>query len=90
MTNSDREWFQSLAFELISSIIQINSREQADKASRNFTASIASAYWLSTRKITLSNLNNDLPGLESLPKHKQRLKKLWQITQNPTCKTAVN
>jgi hypothetical protein len=56
----------------------------------DFTASIASAYRLSTSKVTLSDINNDIPGLDRLLKHKQRLRKLWQETRNPACKTAVN
>jgi hypothetical protein len=86
-----RDWerFQSLAYELISPIIQINSGEEADKADRNFTASVASAYRLSTNKHTLSDLNKELPGLKSL-KHKRKLRKLWQVTRDPACKTAVN
>jgi hypothetical protein len=70
--------FQSLASELISPKIEIKSGLEADKAARNFTASIASAYRLSTSKVTLSDMNNDLPGLDRLLKHKQRLRKLWQ------------
>jgi hypothetical protein len=72
-----RERFQSLASELISPRIQINSGREADKAASNFTASIATEYRLSTSKVTLSDLNNnDLPGLESLLKYKRRLRKL--------------
>jgi hypothetical protein len=73
---TDWEWFQSLASELISTRIQINSGEEADKVGRDFAASIALTYKLSTRKVTLSDLNKDLPGLESLLKHKWRLGKL--------------
>jgi hypothetical protein len=71
-TNSER--FQSLASELISSKIQIKWREEADKAICNFTALTASAYRPSTRKMTLSDLNNDL----------------WQVTWDPACKMALN
>jgi hypothetical protein len=70
---TDWEWFQSLASELISPKIKIISGVEADKAAREFSASIASAYRLSTSKITLLDLNNDLPGLDRLLKHKQRL-----------------
>jgi hypothetical protein len=49
----DRERFQSLASELISPRIEINSWVEADKAARDFTASIASAFRLSTSKVTL-------------------------------------
>jgi hypothetical protein len=44
----------------------------ANKAARDFTASIALEYML-TRKITILGINNDLPGLDRLLKHKQRL-----------------
>jgi hypothetical protein len=88
--NSDWERFQSLASELISPRIEINSGVEADKAARNFTASIASAYRLSTSKVTLSDINNDIPGLVCLLKHKRRLKKLWQETRDPACKAEVN
>jgi hypothetical protein len=60
---TDWEQFQSLASDLISPRIEINSGEEADRAARDFTASIASAYRLSTRKIKLSTLN-DIHGLE--------------------------
>jgi hypothetical protein len=71
---TDWEWFQSLTSDLISPKIQINSGVEADKAVRDFTASIASACRLSTSKITLFSINNDLPGLDRLLKHKQKLK----------------
>jgi hypothetical protein len=73
---TDWERFQSLASE-ISPRIQIKSEKQADKAARNFTALIASAYRLSRSKITLSDFNKDVTGPESLIKHKRRLRKLW-------------
>jgi hypothetical protein len=63
---TDWERFQSTASELISPRIKINSGVQDDKAERDFTASIASAYRLSTSKITLSDINNNLPGLDRL------------------------
>jgi hypothetical protein len=62
--------------ELISPRIQINSGEEADVATRDITASIASAYRLLTKKNTLSDLNKDIPGLEGLLKHKRTLRKL--------------
>jgi hypothetical protein len=43
---------------------------------RDFTASIASAYRLATSKITLTDLNSDLPGLDWLLKYKKRMRKL--------------
>jgi hypothetical protein len=42
----------------------INIRIEADKAARDFTASIASEYRLSTRKVTLSDVNTDLLKLK--------------------------
>jgi hypothetical protein len=60
---TDWKRFQSLASNLISPRIEINSGAEADKAVCAFTASTALAYKLSTSKITVSELNNDLPGL---------------------------
>jgi hypothetical protein len=71
--------------KLISTGIQINLGEEANKAACTFTASMASAYMLLKSKIILLDLNNDQPGLESLLKHK-----LWQVTQDPACKIAVH
>jgi hypothetical protein len=50
----------------ISPRIEINSGVEADKKACHFTAFIASAYRLSASQITLSELNNDLPGLDQL------------------------
>lgn len=72
----DQERFQSLASELISPRIKINSRADVDKAAYYLTTSIASVYRLSTSKITLVDMNNELPGLDQLLKHKQKLRKL--------------
>jgi hypothetical protein len=66
---TDWERFQSLSSNLISPRIEINSGTEADKAACSFTTSITSAYRLSTSKITLSELNNDLPGLDRLLKY---------------------
>jgi hypothetical protein len=71
---TDWDRFQSVASELISSRIEINSGVEADKAARDFTASIASEYRLANRKVTLSDINNDIPGLDRRLKHKRRLK----------------
>jgi hypothetical protein len=87
---TDWDRFQSLTSELISPRIDINSGVEADKAARDFTASIASAYRLATSKVTLSDMNNDIPSLDRLLKHKRRLRKLWQETRDPACKVAVN
>jgi hypothetical protein len=87
---TDWDQFQSLASELISPKIEIKSGVEADKVARDFSASIALVYGLSTSKITLLDFNNDLPGLDRLLIHKQRIQKLWQETRDPACKTAVN
>jgi hypothetical protein len=79
-----------LACELISPRIQFNSKEEADKAARDFIASIASAYMILTSKITLSDFNKGIPALESLLDLKQRLRKLWQLSQDPERKMALN
>jgi hypothetical protein len=67
---TDWDRFQSVASELISPQVQINSGVEADKAARDFRTSVASAYRLSTNKVTLSDINNDLPGLDHLLKYK--------------------
>jgi hypothetical protein len=51
---------------------------------------VASAYRLSTSRITISDLNKDLPGVDHLLNYKKRLRKLWQETSDPECKTALN
>jgi hypothetical protein len=86
----DLEQFQSLASNLVSPAIEINSRPEPDKVARCFTASIASDYSLSTTKVTISDLNNDLPGRDRLLKHKKKLTKLGQETGTAACKMAIN
>jgi hypothetical protein len=68
--------FQSLTSNLISPRLEINSGVEADKASRDFTASIASTHRLATSKIALTDLRNDLPGLYRLLMYKKRMRKL--------------
>jgi hypothetical protein len=62
---TDWEQFQSLASDLISSRIEINSEEETDKAARDFTVSIRSipsVYRLLTSKVSLSDIkNHDVP-----------------------------
>jgi hypothetical protein len=87
---TDCERFQSLASGLISPSIQIHSSEEADKASRVFAASVASADRLSTRKTTILDRIYEAPSLGCLLKHKKQLTKLWQETSYPACKMAVN
>jgi hypothetical protein len=41
-------------------------------------------------KVTISEVNTDLPGLDRLLIQKQRLRNMWQETRDPACKTAVN
>jgi hypothetical protein len=52
---TDWERFQSLASELISPKLEIKPGVEADKAAHDFATSIASAYMLSTTKVTLSD-----------------------------------
>jgi hypothetical protein len=40
--------------------------------------------------ITLSDLNNDIPGLDRLLRYKKKIRTLWQETKDPECKMAVN
>jgi hypothetical protein len=87
-TNWER--YQNLASDLISPRIEIKSGVKADKAARDFTASVASAYRLSTSRLTVSDLNNDLPGLDRLLSYKRRLRKLLLETGDPECKTVLN
>jgi hypothetical protein len=90
LKNPDWERFQSLTSCLTSPRIKINMGVEADKAEHDFTAPFASAYKLLTSKVTLLDLNNDLPGVDHLLKHKQRLRKLWHETRDPVCKIVVN
>jgi hypothetical protein len=53
---TDWERFQNLVSNLISPKIEINSGVEANKAAVELTASIASAYRLSTSKVKLSDL----------------------------------
>jgi hypothetical protein len=69
---TDWERFQNLASNLISPRMEINSGVEADKAALEFTASTDSAYRLSTSNVKFSELNNDIPGLDKLLKHKMR------------------
>jgi hypothetical protein len=54
---TDWKQFQNIASELISPRLEINSGIEADKAAQDFTASIALACRLSTRKGTVSDIN---------------------------------
>jgi hypothetical protein len=77
LKNSDWEQFQSLSSDIILPRIEINTEKESDKRARDFTTPIASAYRLWTGKGTLSGANNiELPELDRLLKHKQRIRKL--------------
>jgi hypothetical protein len=45
------------------------------------------AYRLSTRKTTILSQKYEIPGLHHSLKHKGKLRKLWQETRAPACKT---
>jgi hypothetical protein len=85
---TDWELFHSLTSELISPNIQIHFSNEADKAACNFAPSVASAYRISTRKTTILDRKYEIPGLDSLFKHKRKLRKLWQETRDPACKNS--
>jgi hypothetical protein len=87
---TDWELFQSLASELTSPNIQIDSSNEADKAACNFAASIAPVNRTSTRKTINLYRKYEIPGLDRSLKHKKNLRKLWQETRDPACKTAEN
>jgi hypothetical protein len=87
--HTDWERFKSLASDLISPRIQIHTCKEAEETARNVAASIASAYRLSTYKITIPDLTEELPEIHRLLQLKHRLRKLWHETRDPTCKTAV-
>jgi hypothetical protein len=61
---------------IISNLLQCEKLHDgvADKAACNFAASMASAYRLSTRKITSLDQKSELPSLDHLLRHKRRLK----------------
>jgi hypothetical protein len=87
---TDWKRFQSLDSILMLHRIEMNSVAEVDKAALNFTAPIVSKCRLYISKVTLSSLNNNIPGSDLLLKHEQRLRKLWQGTRDPACKPAVN
>jgi len=94
-TYTDWERFRSLAYDLISPRIQIDTAEEAEKAATTFaattfTATTALAYRLSTHTFTLSDLNNEQSGLDHFLYFSQRLRKLRHETRDPACKTARN
>jgi hypothetical protein len=44
---------------------------------------------LSDRKTTILEQQYEIPGLDRLIKHKRKLRKVWQETRDPPCKTAI-
>jgi hypothetical protein len=54
---TDCELFQSLTSELLSPNIQIQSSNKADRAARDFAASIALEYRISTKKLQFYTRN---------------------------------
>jgi hypothetical protein len=60
---TDWELFQSVASQLVSLNIQIHSSNEADKAARDFAASVASAYRILTRTTTVLDCKYEIPGL---------------------------
>jgi hypothetical protein len=75
---TDWKLFQNLASEIISPKIKIHSSNEDDKAARDFAASIASVYMLSTRKTTILDRKYEIPGLGRSFKH---TRKLWKLRQ---------
>jgi hypothetical protein len=67
---------RGLVFALIFPRIHVVTKEEAEKAAGNFTNVIDSEYRLSTCKLTLLDLNNELSNIDLLLQHKQRLRKL--------------
>jgi hypothetical protein len=55
-----------------------------------FTAFIALVYRLSTSKVKLSEVNSVIPGSDSVLKHKEKVRKLWNETRDSVRKTAFN
>jgi len=88
-THTDWDLFRSLASDLIHPRFQVDTVQEAEREASVFTASVASAYRLATHKLALSDLNNAPSGLDHFLQLKQRLRKLWHKTRNPTCKTAL-
>jgi hypothetical protein len=83
---TDSEWFQSLTSELISPRIQINCSEEAGIRQLTITQPVSPWHRLMTSKATLSSLNNYLPDLHRLLRHKQGLRNLCHETGGPASK----
>jgi hypothetical protein len=89
---TDWELFQSLASELASPNIQIQIHfsNEADKEARDFAVTVVSAYRLSARKTTILDRKYEIHVLDALSNYIKKLRKLWQVTTGPACKTVVN
>lgn len=81
---TDWKLFQSLASELLFLSIQIHSSNKSDEAARDFAASIALAYSLSTIKSKILDWKHKIPVLDVLSKHKRKRRKLLQQARDPT------
>jgi Tfp pilus assembly PilM family ATPase len=82
--------FQSLASELVSPNILIYYSSEVYKAARDFAASIATSYRLSTKKSKKLDQKYEIPSLNRLLKHKTKLRKEWQEIRYPKCKKVMN
>jgi hypothetical protein len=75
------EQFQSITYELISPNTLLHSSNKADKAARDFAASLASTYTLSTIKTIISNTKYEIPSLLRLLNYRRKFrsygKKPW-------------
>jgi len=88
-TLTDWERFRSLASDLIQLRPQLDTVE-AEEAVSTFIASVASAYRLPTRKLTLSDPNSAPSDLDHFLHLKRRLRRLWQETRDAACKTTLH
>jgi hypothetical protein len=78
---TDWELLQSLASEPLSPDILIHSSNEADKAARDFAASVALAYRTSTRKTAIAERKYEKPGLDLLVKQKKKAQKIMARNQ---------
>jgi hypothetical protein len=67
-----------------------NRRTVRNGASLEFTASISSAYQLSTSKVKLDELNDHFLCLYIIVKHWKMVRKLWKETRVLECRSALN
>jgi len=83
---TDCKQLQSLASELVSLRLQTDCWRGWQ--SRSWLYSLA--YRLSTSTVALSVLNDNVPSLDQVLKHRQRLWKLWYETSDAACKSAFS